>query len=194
MTGFLRYLLAQTETRLALAGGGLLLLSLLVEPLGLPLIAAQILQVTALVIAGYPVARSGLANLWINRSMNINLLMTIAAVGALVIGDVSEAATLIFLFDLAEALEGYTTERARRTLSELRELAPSHALRLDESGEALVAVESLRPGDRILVKPESACPSTGMCFTASARSTRRPSPARASPFQRLPATRFTPVR
>ena len=106
-------------------------------------------------------ARSGLANLWINRSMNINLLMSIAAVGALVIGDVSEAATLIFLFDLAEALEGYTTERARRTLSELRELAPTHALRLDESGEALVPVESLRPGDRVLVKPGERLPIDG---------------------------------
>jgi len=153
LAGFAVYLLAQAETRLALLGGGLLLLSLAVAPAGLPGWLAAALQVGGLLLAGYPVARSGLANLWINRSVSINLLMTIAAAGAVAIGDLGEAATLVFLYDLAEALEGYTADRARRTLGELRGLAPSHALRLGPAGEQEVAVAALRPGERILVRP-----------------------------------------
>lgn len=159
--GFIRYLLAARETRLALMGGAILLLSLLVGPLRLPSMLGFALQVTALGVAGWPVARAGLANLWINHSISINLLMTIAALGAVVIGDITEAATLIFLFDIAEALEGYTTERARRTLGELRSLAPHLALRLTDAGEALVAVEDLRPGDRILVRAGERIPIDG---------------------------------
>uniref|UniRef100_A0A7C4PI24 Cadmium-translocating P-type ATPase n=1 Tax=Anaerolinea thermolimosa TaxID=229919 RepID=A0A7C4PI24_9CHLR len=159
--GFIRYLLAASETRLALIGGVMLLLSLLVEPFRLPAVLGSALQMAALGVAGWPVARAGLANLWINRSVSINLLMTIAALGAVVIGDIAEAATLIFLFDLAEALEGYTTERARRTLGELRSLAPHLALRLSDAGETLVAVEALHPGDRILVRAGERIPIDG---------------------------------
>ncbi len=159
LLGFLRFLATQSETRLALLGGLMVLLSAL---LPLPLLARQVLQAAALLVAGYPVARSGLANLWINHGVNINLLMIIAAVGAFAIGDTLEAASLIFLFDLAEALEGFTTDRARRTLGELRHLAPSHALRLNGGGEETVPVESLLPGERILVKPGERLPIDGL--------------------------------
>ncbi len=154
-------MLGRSETRLALVGGGLLLLSWLSVLAGLPQILATVLQFAALAVAGYPVARSGLANLFINRSISINLLMTIAAVGAVVIGERSEAAALIFLFAIAEALEGYTTDRARRVLGELHDLAPSQALRLDEAGEALVPVTALQPGERILVRPGERIPLDG---------------------------------
>ncbi len=184
--GFLRYLLAQPETRLALAGGALILLSLLIAPLGLPATAARVLQAAALAVAGYPVARSGLANLFINRSVSINLLMTIAAVGALIIGDTSEAATLIFLFDLAEALEGYTTDRARRTLSELSRLAPTQALRLGEEGEALVPVESLHPGERILVKPGERLPIDGEVLSGSSEVDQAPITGESRPVFKSP--------
>jgi Cd2+/Zn2+-exporting ATPase len=187
VVGFARFLLAQPETRLALVGGVLLLASLAFVPLGLPPLAAQLTQIAALAVAGYPVARSGIANLVINRTVSINLLMTIAAVGAVVLGDTSEAATLIFLFDLAEALEGYTTERARRTLGELRELAPARALRLDETGrEQPVAVEALNPGDRILVKPGERVPMDGTVLIGSSELNQAPITGESVPVVKAP--------
>nr|HMN60987.1 cation-translocating P-type ATPase [Anaerolinea sp.] len=179
--GFARFLVEQWETRLALIGGLVLLLSVLLPPGGL---ARQALQLAALAVAGYPVARSGLANLWINRAVSINLLMTIAAVGAVVIGDLTEAATLIFLFDVAEALEAYTTERARRTLGELRDLVPTRALRLTEAGEETVAVESLRPGERIPERPGERLPIDGLVVSGESQVNQAPITGESMPVEK----------
>jgi Cd2+/Zn2+-exporting ATPase len=155
MIGFARYLAVQT--RLALVGGGVIVLTLLASLFGLPAVIANALYVAATLIALYPIARSGVNNLRINRDFNINLLMTIAAVGALLIGEVLEAATVIFLFAVGEALEGYTADRARDSLRSLIALVPAQAMRLRRAalstGEEIVPVEQLQVGDVILVKP-----------------------------------------
>ena len=186
MVGFFRYLLRQTETRLALVGGALLLLSLPAAWLGLPALVPTALQLAALAVAGYPVARSGLANLFINRTISINLLMTIAAVGAVIIGEMSEAATLIFLFAVAEALEGYTTDRARRVLGELHELTPAQALRLGPEGEVLVPVAALQPGERILVRPGERIPMDGDVLDGHSEADQAPITGESMPVPKAP--------
>ncbi len=158
---FWRYLLKRRETRLALAGGAILLIAILAGLLGAPTLAVQAAEIIALVIAGYPIARSALANLWINHAISINLLMTIAAVGAVAIGQVTESATLIFLFAISEALEGFTADRARRVLDELGSLAPAQAVRLQAGKEEMVPVSALRIGDEILIKPGERIPMDG---------------------------------
>lgn len=168
---FIQYLLGETETRLALVGGGIILATLAASLLGLSPSIANWLYIAATLIALYPIARSGLNNLLINRSFNINLLMTIAAIGAIFIGEMLEAATVIFLFAIGEALEGYNAERARRSLRSLMDLAPAQAIRLRRAApsflsgsgenviwlnapaEEIVPVEALEIGDTILVKP-----------------------------------------
>ena len=122
----------------------------------------QLLQIGALLLAGWPIARSGIVNLWVNRTFNINFLMTLAAIGAVVIGEYAEAATLIFLFDIAEALEGFTNDRARRALSHLSDLIPDKAILLKDGKESVVAVETLELGDRIVVRPGERIPLDGM--------------------------------
>jgi Cd2+/Zn2+-exporting ATPase len=161
LVGFWRYLIQQTETQLALIAGGVILLSFAANWLGAPGWAVIAMQIGALILAGWPIARSGLVNLWINRSFNINFLMTVAGLGALAIGEYAEAATLILLFDLAEALEGFTNERARGAIAQLKELSPTHALKLEDGEEQLVPVEALVPGDTILVSPGERIPIDG---------------------------------
>jgi Cd2+/Zn2+-exporting ATPase len=78
-------------------------------------------------LAGYPIANKGLRALLVARQVTIDLLMSIAAVGALLIGETGEAATVVLLFAIGEALEGYTTERARRSLHTLLALKPDTA-------------------------------------------------------------------
>jgi len=72
-------------------------------------------------------ARSGWAALRSGQGLDMNVLMTIAAVGAFVIGEYGEAATVIVLFSLGEALEGFTMERARDSIRGLMLLAPAEA-------------------------------------------------------------------
>ncbi|MCE1252939.1 MAG: cation-translocating P-type ATPase [Anaerolineae bacterium] len=174
LKGFFEHLLQQNETRLGLVGLALFLVSLLLEALNVypPLYIG--LQITGLIVAGYPLIKDGLSNLWINHDFNINLLMAIAAVGAIIIGDIEEGVTLILLFVLAEALEGYTTERARGVLGELSGLAPDRAIRLSETGEAEVDVKNLVPGERLLVKPGERIPMDGFVLKGTSEVNQAP--------------------
>ena len=153
VVAFWRYLLERNETRLAVMGSGALLVAALGLWLPVPPVIVDGLLIAAMLVAGYPIARSGLNALLINRDFNINLLMTIAAVGAMLIGEVWEAATVILLFAVAEALEGFTVDQARDSLRGLLELAPATAVRLREGREENVPVEALQVGDMILVRP-----------------------------------------
>lgn len=158
---FLRFLLSRSETRLALIGGAVILIGLILTLIGLPDGLTRAVFIGATLIALYPIARSGLNNLLINHDFNINLLMTIAAVGAILIDETLEAATVIFLFAIGEALEGYTADRARNSIRSLMSLAPARALRLRDGREEDVAVEQLAVGDHILVRPGDRIPMDG---------------------------------
>jgi Zn2+/Cd2+-exporting ATPase len=149
--GFWDYLLTRKDTRLALIGAGLVVLGLLLSLAGFTTISPVIYTI-ALVIAVYPIAKSGLTSLRINHQFSINLLMTIAGIGALIIGEYLEAATVVFLFSIGEALEGYVTNQARDSLKSLLSLKPTEAILLQDGRELTVHVDSLQIGDRILVK------------------------------------------
>ncbi len=174
LKGFIEHLLQQSETRLGLIGLGLFLLSLLLEGIGIAPAFFVSLQIAGLIIAGYPLVKDGLSNLWINHDFNINLLMAIASVGAIIIGDIEEGVTLILLFVLAEALEGYTTAQARGVLGELSALAPEHAIRLSAAGEEEVEVKDLQPGDRLIVKPGERIPMDGLVLSGTSEVNQAP--------------------
>lgn len=159
---FFRYLLRERNTQFALAGGALLLVGVVAALLGAGETLVTALFVLATAIALYPVARSGINNLIINRDFNINLLMTIAAVGALLINEALEAATVVFLFAVGEALEGYTADRARQSIKSLMTLAPAQAVRLVNGREERVPVEALLIDDLILVKAGERIPMDGV--------------------------------
>ncbi len=162
LLGFWRYILQRIETQMALVAGLVVLLSFVISWLGLPGWVMISMQIGALILAGWPIARSGLVNLWVNHSFNINFLMTLAGIGAVVIGEYAEAASLILLFDLAEALEGFTNDRARGALSGLTTLTSTHAVKLADGHESLVPVEMLAVGDTILVRPGERIPLDGV--------------------------------
>lgn len=161
--GFWLYLLARYETRLALTGGALVVLALAAALLfGLPEGVSGAVYTLGMVIALYPIARSGVNGLIINRQFTINLLMTIAAFGAIAIGEYLEAATVIFLFAIGEALEGYTADRARASLKGLLALRPTQAVRLRDGHEETISAADLAVGDRVLVKPGEHIPADGV--------------------------------
>lgn len=173
LRGLLPWLWGRTDTRLALIAALLIIPGLLFDELmpGLgiqsPIFAAM--SVLAMAIAGYPVARSALTALRINHEITINLLMTIAAVGAVIIGAYTEAGLVMVLFALGEALEGFTADRARDTIGGMSELAPAEATLLRDGREVRTPVAALRVGDHIAIKPGERLPMDGR-VTAGASS------------------------
>ena len=107
---------------------------------------------SAMVIGGYHVAKSGLYGLR-SLTMDTNFLMTIAAVGAVAIGEWSEGATVVFLFSLGNTLQAYTLDKTRESIRALMELAPREALVRRDGKEVRLPVEEIVVGDVIIVKP-----------------------------------------
>ncbi len=161
------WLLGRRSSWPALAGAVLLLPGLIFhEILHWEALWIELPALVALLLAGGPVVRSGWRGLRINRELNIQALMTIAAVGAVVIGAWVEAGMVMVLFSLGEALEGFAADRARRAIRGLMTVAPDRALRLDPDGSTHeVAVDTLDPGDTIVVRPGERIPMDGVVRT-----------------------------
>ena len=184
---FFGYMLANRNTTMALIGAMLILPGLvfneLLPMLGWHSIVFDVMSVAALVSAGYPIARSAWNAVRINHDININVLMTIASVGALFIGAYTEAGLVMVLFAIGEALEGYTASRARNAIRGLVEVVPDEATvlrpcidcvaHLGQNGyeggpcpycdleEKRVPVGGLRVGETIIVRPGERIPMDG---------------------------------
>jgi Cd2+/Zn2+-exporting ATPase len=142
-------------------GGALLLIALLSSMAGAPGGLTAALYALSTVISGFYAARAGWTALRATRSVDMNILMTMAAVGALVIGEFEEGAMVTFLFALGNLLESATMDRARRAIRSLMELAPREAILLHNGTEARVSIEVLRVHDHILVRPGERLPMDG---------------------------------
>lgn len=143
-----------------LASGLLLALGGVLAALGNA--AASASFVLAVVAGGWPLARAGVVALLRRRAFGIDLLMTVAVFGAVVLGEYAEAATVVFLFSLGELLEGYSLERARGAIRALAELSPLEATRLRAGEQERVLASALEPGDVILLLPGEICPVDGV--------------------------------
>lgn len=142
------------------AASGLLLVaaylaSLLVPSLGtLPFVGATL-------VALVPVARRAIAAAQAGVIFTIEMLMTIAAVGAIAIGAAEEAAVVVFLFAVGEMLEGVAAARARRSISALSALTPKTARVVEGDIVTEVAAIDLRPGQVVIVRPGDRVPCDG---------------------------------
>lgn len=126
---------------------------------GIP--AATPLFALAMALGGYFVARSGVYGLTKSRTLDMNVLMTIAALGAAAIGEWAEGATVVFLFGFGNVLEGYTMDRARGAIRALMELAPAEARVRRAGRESTVAAEAVAVGEVVLVRPGERVPVDG---------------------------------
>jgi Cd2+/Zn2+-exporting ATPase len=119
------------------------------------------LMLMAALIAGVPIAARAMLALRA-RTIGIELLVTVAATGAVAIGEWWEAAAVTFLFALGHALELATLGRTRRALAELLELAPSTAVVVRDGAQVEVAAGDVLVGETVLVKNGAKVPVDGV--------------------------------
>ncbi len=177
IAGFIQFMLERPNTTFALVGLAGLVVSMALLLLEISETAAHLVQAGIVALVGFPIMRRGVQQFFFSRRVTINLLMTIATIGAAAIGEWSEAATVITLFAIGEALEGYSADRARNALHSLLTLAPQEALVIRpcmdcaghmgkegytggpcpwcEPHEQPVPVEAVQPGETMLVLPAS---------------------------------------
>ena len=130
-------------------------------------IATPILMIAATIIAGAPVARSAWQALRF-KVVGIPALVTIAALGAIAIGEYWEAAVVTFLFALGSYLEARTLDKTRGALRELLELAPQVARVRKGDEEKEIPAADVKVGDLVIVRPGEKIPVDGEIITGVA--------------------------
>ncbi|MFJ8050315.1 heavy metal translocating P-type ATPase [Streptomyces luteogriseus] len=145
--------LALPEARWAAAATVLFLLALPLQLTGAPAWTWGPLYALSYVTGGWEPGWEGLKALK-DRTLDVDLLMVVAALGAAAIGQVMDGALLIVIFATSGALEALATARTADSVRGLLDLAPATATRLSpDGGEQAVSVEELAVGDLVLVRP-----------------------------------------
>ncbi|WP_395296702.1 heavy metal translocating P-type ATPase [Kitasatospora hibisci] len=145
--------LALPEARWAAVATAAFLAALAVQLLGGPGWAAGALYAAAYLAGGWEPALAGVAALR-TRTLDVDLLMVVAALGAAAIGEVVDGALLIVIFATSGALEALATARTADSVRGLLDLAPATATRLrEEGGEETVPTAELAVGDVVLIRP-----------------------------------------
>lgn len=128
--------------------------------------AANVSYAVSILVGGtliFPKAYSALRHM----SLDMNVLMTFAVVGALIINQYSEGATVVFLFALSELLESLSVQRARNAILELFKLTPTTTFLLNGNSVTEVAVDSVKVEQTIRVKAGESIPLDGKVISGN---------------------------
>lgn len=128
----------------------------------IPPLAEIAMYAIAIPIGGFHWAREGLEKLVERRTVDIELLMLAATVGAAALGLWDEAAFLVFLYGTAEGLEELAYARTRASIRKLLDLAPKEVRILRNGEEQIVPAHTLKAGDIFIVRPGESIPTDGL--------------------------------
>ena len=169
---------------LVLASGAAFAAGLVVQTL-VPSVPPWPLYLLSAVCGGIPVGRRAWTSVR-SQVLDINVLMVVAVIGAIGIGEWTEAASVVFLFALAQLLETRAMERARGAIRALMELAPAEA-RLRRNGrEQSVAIDEVRVGDTVLVHPGEKIPLDGRVSAGASAVNQAPVTGESLPVDKAP--------
>ncbi|MBB3971792.1 heavy metal translocating P-type ATPase [Hansschlegelia beijingensis] len=163
---------ASSKGRLVLATGALLAAAWavsLAEPgwAAWPYVAAAALGLV-------PIVRRAVVGALNGTPFSIETLMSVAAIGAIAIGEAPEAAVVVFLFAVGELLEGVAASRARAGVKALADLIPRTARRVRGDAVETVAASELEVGDLVLVRPGDRIPSDGSVVSGTSEVNEAP--------------------
>ncbi len=170
----------------SLTSGFLLLIGWLLGLMGLPTPVSEVLYGLAIVVGGYFFGREALEELLHERNVGIELLMSVAAVVAAVMGQVAEGATLAFLYSISEAAEGYTEEKTRSAIKALMRLAPKTAWIRRDGQEAEIPIETLSVGDVFIARPGQAIATDGEVLVGTSEVNQAPVTGESIPVEKSP--------
>jgi Cd2+/Zn2+-exporting ATPase len=151
---------AGRRSQLAILSFGLWLIGGALSVLAEQPTATRLAYGLAVIAGGWTFSRAAVQAIR-HRRIDMNVLMTLAIAGAVLLGDWAEAAAAAALFAIGNLAQSLTFDRTRSALSSLSTLAPTEAMRVVDGREELVAVDQLSVGDAIRVRPGERFPIDG---------------------------------
>lgn len=148
------------ELALTVGSGLILLLGVIGTYTGMVDSLTTILFAVVLFIAGFKPARSAFYAVK-SGSLDMNLLMTVAAIGAAILGEWAEGATVVWLFALGNLLQNRSLERTRESIRSLMKLTPAEASVIQGEQVVRMPVEAVEIGQLVLIKPGEKIPVDG---------------------------------
>ena len=172
---------------MTVAAGFTLGLSLIGGQLDGPRAVTIVLLALSTIAGGWFVVPRGLRAA-MNRALDMNFLMSIAAAGAWIIGEQTEAAATLFLFAIAELLEAYSMDRARNAIKALMEVSPAEATVVRGDEEVRVAVDEIEVGEVVVVRPGERIPVDGEVTHGRSGVNQAPITGESMPVEKLPGS------
>lgn len=115
-------------------------------------IITKSLFISAIVIGGFSLFTEGIKDL-LKLNFSMEVLMTVAIIGASIIGEWAEGSIVVILFAVSEALERFSMDKARQSIRSLMDIAPKEALIRRGNKEKMINVSDIQIGDIMIIKP-----------------------------------------
>jgi Cd2+/Zn2+-exporting ATPase len=174
---------AGNRLRLLVCSGLAFAFGLLAPFLHLPAALLWTPFVLSIALGGVYTARRAITS-FRSGLLDINVLMVIAVAGAMVLGEWAEAASVVFLFALAQLLETRAMDRARGAIRALMDLAPAEAIVRRDGHQQRVPVDDVRVGDTILVGPGEKLPLDGRVLAGDSHVNQAPVTGESLPVEK----------
>ena len=178
-----RAVLADPDLVTSLICGALLLAGWSCSLAGVPEPAVMGLYIASCLSGGWRTTIHAVQQL-LRLSLDVDMLMLVAALGAIALGRPGEGAMLLFLFSLGHGLEGFATDRARNAIRALGQLTPKFARVVRQGVEQELPVEALRAGDVVRVAPGERLPVDGVIEEGSSSIDQSPITGESVPVHR----------
>lgn len=120
-----------------------------------------LLFISAWLIFGGEILVKSFRNILKGRVFDENFLMTIATIGAFILGEYAEGASVMLFYQIGELFQDYAVDRSRRSIKNLLDITPEFANIMTENGLVKALPGNVRPGDRIKVFPGERVPLDG---------------------------------
>jgi Cd2+/Zn2+-exporting ATPase len=174
----------ERQTVLTIIAGAGLAAGLILSWQGIGTLAKAAYAIAA-IAGGFYAARGALFSI---RSLvlDMNVLMTVAVIGAVAIGEWFDAAMVMFLFSLGNALEARTIERARQSVRSLVDLFPTQACVRRDGQETVIPANDVRVGDLFIVRPGEKIPTDGVVESGSSTVNQASVTGESAPVEKSP--------
>ena len=140
----------------------------------------------AYLAGGIPAGREALHSLFVERKLDVDLLMVLAALGAASIGQTADGAILLFLFSLSNTLQDWAMGRTKRAIEALMDLNPEGATVRRDGVEKWCELGDIRIGDLLVVKPGERIAADARVVTGNTSVDESPITGESRPIDKAP--------